>query len=86
MARLDRMCRSGSNSDAPRLRHAGVRIAARIGPNVKAVHRMLGHSLSATTVDVYADLFDDKVDAVATVLLPQSALCQNSGQGASFKK
>jgi len=33
--------------------------------NVKAVQRMLGHAPAPVTVDVYADLFDDDLDAVA---------------------
>jgi integrase len=35
------------------------------GANVKAVQRMLGHASAATTLDRYADLFDDDLDAVA---------------------
>jgi integrase len=38
------------------------------GANVKAVQRMLGHACAAMTLDVYADLFDDDLEAVATVL------------------
>jgi len=32
---------------------------------VKAVQRMLGHASAAMTLDVYADPFDDDLDAVA---------------------
>jgi hypothetical protein len=32
---------------------------------VKAVQRMLGHASAAVTLDVYSDLFDDDLDAVA---------------------
>jgi hypothetical protein len=32
---------------------------------VKAVQRMLGHASAAMTLDTYADLFDDDLDAVA---------------------
>lgn len=35
------------------------------GANVKAVQRMLGHASAALTLDRYADLFDDDLDAVA---------------------
>jgi integrase len=35
------------------------------GANVKAVQRMLGHASAAMTLDRYADLFDDDLDAVA---------------------
>lgn len=38
------------------------------GANVKAVQRMLGHKSAAMTLDVYADLFDDDLDAVGTAL------------------
>jgi integrase len=36
--------------------------------NVKAVQRMLGHAKASMTLDVYADLFDDDLDAVAVRL------------------
>ena len=36
--------------------------------NVKAVQRMLGHASAAMTLDIYADLFDDDLEAVATAL------------------
>jgi transcriptional regulator with XRE-family HTH domain len=35
------------------------------GANVKAVQRMLGHASAAMTLDVYAGLFGDDLDAVA---------------------
>ena len=35
------------------------------GPNPKVVQRMLGHTSAAMTLDVYADLFDSDLDAVA---------------------
>ena len=35
------------------------------GANVKAVQRMLGHASAAMTLDVYAGLFEDELDAVA---------------------
>jgi integrase len=38
------------------------------GAHVKAVQRMLGHASAAMTLDVYADLFDDDLDAVAAAL------------------
>ena len=38
------------------------------GANVKAVQRMLGHAKASMTLDVYADLFDDDLDAVADQL------------------
>ena len=33
--------------------------------NVKAVQRMLGDAKASTTLEVYADLFDEDLDAVA---------------------
>jgi integrase len=38
------------------------------GANVKAVQKMLGHASAAMTLDIYADLFDDDLEAVATAL------------------
>lgn len=35
---------------------------------MKAAQKMLGHASAATTLDIYADLFDDDLDAVATAL------------------
>ncbi|WP_188127577.1 hypothetical protein [Actinoplanes lobatus] len=40
-------------------------LAVAEGANVKAVQRMLGHASAAMTLDVYADLFEDDLDAVA---------------------
>lgn len=50
------------------LRHTAASLAVSAGANVKAVQRMLGHASAAMTLDVYADLFDDDLDAVATAL------------------
>lgn len=50
------------------LRHTAASLAVSVGANVKAVQRMLGHSSAAMTLDVYADLFDDDLDAVAVAL------------------
>lgn len=50
------------------LRHSAASFAVSSGANVKAVQRMLGHSSAAMTLDVYADLFADDLDAVATAL------------------
>ena len=33
-----------------------------------ALQRMLGHTSAKVTLDTYADLFDDDLDAVATTL------------------
>jgi integrase len=50
------------------LRHTAASLAVSSGANVKAVQRMLGHHSAAMTLDVYADLFDDDLDAVAVAL------------------
>jgi hypothetical protein len=50
------------------LRHTGASLAVSAGANVKAVPRMLGHASAAVTLDVYSDLFDDDLGAVATAL------------------
>lgn len=50
------------------LRHTAASLAVSAGANVKAVQRMLGHASASITLDVYADLFDDDLDAVAVAL------------------
>ena len=40
-------------------------LATSAGVNPKVVQRMLGHASAAMTLDVYADLFDSDLDAVA---------------------
>ena len=47
------------------LRHTAASLAVSSGANVKAVQRMLGHGSAAMTLDTYADLFNDDLDAVA---------------------
>lgn len=47
------------------LRHTAASFAVSAGANVKAVQRMLGHASAAMTLDVYADLFDEDLNAVA---------------------
>ena len=47
------------------LRHTAASPAVQAGANVKAVQRMLGHASAAMTLDVYAGLFGDDLDAVA---------------------
>jgi integrase len=49
-------------------RHTAASLAISAGANVKAVQRMLGHASAAMTLDVYADLFDDDLDAVSAAL------------------
>lgn len=49
-------------------RHTAASLAVSAGANVKAVQRLLGHKSAAMTLDVYADLFDTDLDAVADAL------------------
>lgn len=50
------------------LRHTAASLAISAGANVKAVQRMLGHAKASVTLDVYADLFEEDLDAVAVSL------------------
>ncbi|QZY52886.1 tyrosine-type recombinase/integrase [Leucobacter tenebrionis] len=50
------------------LRHTAASLAIQTGANVKAVQRMLGHASAAMTLDVYADLFEDDLDAVGAAM------------------
>jgi integrase len=47
------------------LRHAAALLAISAAANPKVVQRMLGHASAATPLDVYADLFECDLDAVA---------------------
>jgi hypothetical protein len=62
-----------AESNVPRttphdLRHTAASLAVSAGANVKAAQKMLGHASAAMTLDIYADLFDDDLEAVATAL------------------
>ncbi|MBF6463070.1 site-specific integrase [Nocardia puris] len=50
------------------LRHTAASLAISAGANVKAVQTMLGHKSAALTLDTYADLFPDDLEAVAEAL------------------
>jgi integrase len=50
------------------LRHSCASLAISAGVNVLALQRMLGHKSAKVTLDTYADLFDDDLDAVAVTL------------------
>ena len=50
------------------LRHSAASLAISAGANVKAVQTMLGHKSAALTLDTYADLFPDDLEAVADAL------------------
>ena len=59
------------------LRHTAASLAISAGANPKVVQRMLGHASAAMTLDVYADLFESDMDAVAenvAKLWPQQAI------------
>jgi integrase len=47
------------------LRHTYTSLAISLCANVLVVQRQLGHCSAAITLDVYADLFDTDLDAVA---------------------
>lgn len=60
------------------LRHTAASLSVGAGANVKAVQQMLGHASAAMTLDIYAGLFPDDLDAVALrldVFVPQT--CHN---------
>lgn len=50
------------------LRHTAASLSISAGANVKAVQTMLGHKSAALTLDTYADLFPDDLEAVADAL------------------
>jgi integrase len=50
------------------LRHTAASLAIASGANVKAVQTMLGHAQASMTLDVYADLFPDDLDAVSEAM------------------
>jgi integrase len=47
------------------LRHTAASLAVAAGANVKVVQLRLGHASAAMTLDVYAGLFGDDLDALA---------------------
>ena len=47
------------------LRHTAASLAVSAGANVKAVQRMLGHSTATQTLDRYAHLFTEDLEALA---------------------
>lgn len=60
------------------LRHTAASLAISAGANVKAVQRMLGHTSAAMTLDVYSDLFEADLDAVADAI--EAKLAAECGQ------
>jgi integrase len=64
---------TANDPDFPRvtmhdLRHTTASLAVSAGANIKALQRMLGHAKASMTLDTYADLFDDDLDAVSIAL------------------
>ncbi|WP_232065549.1 tyrosine-type recombinase/integrase [Mycobacterium shinjukuense] len=70
------------------LRHTAASLAISSGANVKVVQRMLGHASAAMTLDVYADLFDDDLTAVAERLdcMKLWAKCGHGSRARPFSK
>ena len=63
------VARAGVQDTTPHdLRHTCASLAVSAGVSVLALQRMLGHTSAKVTLDTYADLFDDDLDAVATTL------------------
>lgn len=50
------------------LRHVAAGLMVSSGANVKVVQRQLGHASAAMTLDIYADLFDEDLEAVAVAV------------------
>lgn len=50
------------------LRHAAASLAVSAEAHVKALQEMLGHASAAMALDIYADLCDDDLEAVASAL------------------
>jgi integrase len=65
VARCQKTDPSFPRISAHALRHTAASLAISAGANPKVVQRMLGHASAAMTLDVYADLFDSDLDAVA---------------------
>lgn len=66
------------------LRHTAASLMVRSGANVKAVQNQLGHSSAAMTLDTYADLFDDDLDAVGRAM--NDLLLKNVGFSWDFSR
>jgi integrase len=62
------------------LRHTAASLAIHAGANPKVVQRMLGHASAAMTLDIYADLFESDVDAVADRLEDVLKMCSPGAQ------
>lgn len=60
------------------LRHTSASLANSAGANVKALQGMLDRASAAKTLDIYADLLDDDLDAVADAI--DAAVKRSVGQ------
>ena len=67
------------------LRHTAASLAVSAGANVKAVQRILGHAKASMTLDVYADLFDDDLEALAD-RLDEIARTADRGPSADYPR
>jgi integrase len=65
---------------AQSLRHTAASLAIHAGANPKVVQRMLGHASAAMTLDIYADLFESDLDAVADRLEDVLKMCSRRAQ------
>jgi integrase len=62
------------------LRHTAASLAIHAGANPKVVQRMLGHASAAMTLDIYTDLFESDLDAVADRLEDVLKMCSPAAQ------
>jgi integrase len=63
------------------LRHTAASLAVRAGAPVNVVQRMLGHASAAMTLDVYAGLFANDLDALAERLDDAALSARSHSQG-----
>jgi integrase len=56
------------------LRHTAVSLAVSAHANIRAIQRMVGHAKASMALDLYADLFDEDLDAWRIASTPQSNL------------
>ncbi|BFM31926.1 hypothetical protein KPHES18084_01680 [Corynebacterium ulcerans] len=54
--------------DTYELRHTAASIAIAAGADVKTVQLMLGHSSAAMTLDIYAHLWEEGLDAIPSAM------------------
>jgi integrase len=80
VARCQKTDKSFPRVTAHGLRHTAASLAIHAGANPKVVQRMLGHASAAMTLDVYADLFESDLDAVADRLENVLKMCSRGAQ------